>query len=110
MRRLFWIAPLAVVGFAAFVGLGGWIVQQLWNALLPALFGWPVVGFWQALGLLVLARLLFGGLGGPGRGGPWGHRMRERWSRMNPEERDRLRSRMRERFGMGPGPREPGGA
>jgi hypothetical protein len=44
-------------------GVGGFIVMQLWNWLLPAIFGWKAVTFWQALGLLALCRILFGGLG-----------------------------------------------
>ncbi|HEX4824164.1 MAG TPA: hypothetical protein VFV19_07605 [Candidatus Polarisedimenticolaceae bacterium] len=61
-RKLIWIAPLALLGIAAFVFIGGELVKVLWNWLLPPLLGWPMLGFWQALGLLVLARILFGGL------------------------------------------------
>ena len=61
-RRLIWIAPFALVAMAAFVFIGGELVKILWNWLLPPLLGWPAVGFWQALGLLVLARILFGGV------------------------------------------------
>jgi len=58
------------------------VVMQLWNALLPNLFGWHVIGFGQALGLLILSRLLFGGMRGPGRWGPpWMHHMRQRWGK-----------------------------
>ena len=48
---------------AALVTLGGWAVMRLWNWLTPALFGWNVVAFWQALGLLLLCRILIGGFG-----------------------------------------------
>ena len=51
-----------------FVFLFGELVMHLWNWLLPALFGWHPIGFWQALGLLVLCRILFGGFGGHGAG------------------------------------------
>ena len=101
MRRKwkwFYLAPLAVVGVALFIALGGEIVMQLWNWLLPPIFGWPEIGFWQALGLLALCRILFGGLGG--RGGSRSTR------HMTPEERDRwrqrIRERVRERCGGGP--------
>jgi hypothetical protein len=43
------------------VTLFGVAVQQLWNHLLPEIFGLPTIGFWQALGLLVLSWLLLGG-------------------------------------------------
>ncbi len=112
-RRLIWIAPLAILGMAVFITLGGVVVRALWNWLLPPLFHWPLIGFWQALALLVLCRILFGGLGW--RGGP-GYRMRrrmeERCAGMTPEERDQFRQRMRERWGFGPpagGPANTGG-
>jgi hypothetical protein len=54
---------------AALIGLlFGVVVQHLWNAILPDLFGFPEVDFWQAVGLVVLSRLLFGGMGPKGRG------------------------------------------
>jgi hypothetical protein len=66
--------------------------MHLWNWLLPSLFGWREVTFWQAVGVLALSRILFGNWGG--RGGPRGRfrgRMNERWERMSPEERERFR-------------------
>ncbi len=92
-KKLIWIAPLALVGMAAFVALGGTIVRLLWNGLLPDLFGFPQVTFWQALGLLALGRILFGGLG-MGGGSRRGRRT-ELWAGMTPEERERMRERMR---------------
>jgi hypothetical protein len=109
-KRLLFFAPLAILALACFVAVGGLVVQLLWNWLLPPLFGWPVVTFWQALGLLALCRILFGGLGRhgwhrPGFRGHWG----ERWRRMTPEERERFRETMRARFGKGPWPGESAG-
>ena len=60
-KRVLWIAPLAILGMAVFVTVGGLIVRLFWNSLLPPLFGWHAITFWQALGLLVLCRILFGG-------------------------------------------------
>src|SRR2546430_7243880 len=90
MRRWIFFAPLALLGIAVFVFLGGIIVRNLWNWLLPPLFGWHAITFWQALGLLLLSRILFGGLGVHG-GRRYGYRQRmaERWERMTPEERER---------------------
>src|SRR5262252_4936568 len=101
--KLLWIAPVALFAMVLFVALGGWGVRVLWNWLLPPLFGWPVITFWQALGLLVLCRLLFGGMGfHRGVGSNMRGRMRERWAGMTPEERERLRQKMGEHFGFGP--------
>jgi hypothetical protein len=86
-----------------FIAIGGGIVLYLWNWLLPPLFGWREITFWQALGLLALCRILFGGSGwrGPLRSNVR-RRMEERCERMTPEERERFRERMGERFGFGP--------
>lgn len=53
-------AVLIVIGIAAVLGLAGVVVMSLWNWLVPALFAGPVLHFWQALGLLVLTRILVG--------------------------------------------------
>ena len=102
-KRWFLIAPLAILGTAAFVVLFGLVVQQLWNWLLPPQFGWHAITYWQALGLLVLSRVLFGRFGGRGwHRGHWRHRMAERCRNMTPEEREQFRQRMRERWGFAP--------
>ena len=106
-RRLIFIAPLAILGVLVFIAIGGEIVLQLWNWLLPPLFGWREITFWQALGLLALCRILFGGLGlhGSGRSNlrrRLEERVAERCEQMTPEERERFRQRMRERWGFGP--------
>jgi hypothetical protein len=97
------IAPLAILAILLFAFIGGEIVMKLWNWLLPPLFGWRQISFWQALGLLALCRILFGGFGRHSSGRPRFRRsMKERCGNMTPEERERFRQRMRERFGFGP--------
>lgn len=68
-----WAIPLFIVIFAALV----WATMLLWNVLLPAIFGIVTITYWQALGLLVLGRLLFGGFG-KGGGGMHGFGRRHR--------------------------------
>ncbi|HEY1273189.1 MAG TPA: hypothetical protein VGF08_14440, partial [Terriglobales bacterium] len=64
-----------------------------------------LITFWQALGMLLLCRILFGGFGFRGSGrSSYRRGMRERCDNMAPEERERFRQRMRERFGFGPSP------
>src|SRR5208282_793076 len=102
-RRLIFIAPLSILGMLLFIVIGGEIVLHLWNWLLPPLFDWRQITFWQALGLLALCRILFGGFGWHGSGrSRFRRRMEERCGHMTPEERERFRQRMRERFGFGP--------
>jgi len=102
-KKWIWIAPLAILAIPVFIAIGGEIVMHLWNWLLPPLFGWHPITLWQALGLLVLCRVLFGGLGSHGSGrSHFRRRMDERCEHMTPEERERFRQRMRERFGFDP--------
>lgn len=83
-----------------FIAVGGWIVQTLWNWLLPSIVGWRAITFWQALGLLLLCRILFGGFGRHGYGGSmFRRRWEKRWERMTPEDRERFRQGMRDRWG-----------
>jgi hypothetical protein len=108
-KRWFWMVPLAILAIAVFTFVGGQIVMLLWNWLLPPLFGWHQITFWQALGLLVLCRVLFGGLGRHGHGGPFRHRMRDGCRRMSPEEREKFRQAMRERWEFGASGGQPAG-
>ena len=97
------LAPLAILAVLLFIAIGGEVVMRLWNWLLPPLFGWRQITFWQALGLLALCRILFGGFGHHGSGrSNVRRRMKERCGHMTPEERERFRERMRERFGFSP--------
>jgi hypothetical protein len=98
----FLVLALAIVAVVSFV------VMSLWNALIPNLFHGPVLQYWQAVGLLILCRLLFGGFRGRGHGwhshGPGGGRRhwRQHWESMTPEERERLRAKMKSRCGWYP--------
>jgi hypothetical protein len=103
MRRKWIMVPLAILATVLFPIIGGELVLHLWNWLAPVLFGWRQITFWQALGLLALCRILFGGFGWhrPGRGG-LRRRIGERCN-MTPEERERFRETMRARWGAGAG-------
>jgi hypothetical protein len=97
--RKFRFAGLRFVAFGiAALVVCGFVTAGLWNALMPAIFGLPTIGFWQALGMLVLSRLLFGQFGGRRRG-------RARFpggiERLTPEERERFRSAMERRCAGG---------
>jgi hypothetical protein len=77
---------VAATGFSA-------VTMLLWNALLPQIFGVASINFWQALGLLVLSRILFCRFGGRHPFGAYGmghktrNALREKWMNMTPEER-----------------------
>lgn len=65
MKKGKWVVKFIVLGIVALTVIG-LVTQLLWNWLVPALFSGPVITYWQALGLLVLSRILFWGFG---RGG-----------------------------------------
>ncbi len=95
-----WIAFVVPPAIVLLVFLFGEAVMHLWNWLLPSLFGLRTINFWQGLGLLVLSRILFGSFGGHRSHHPgfrW--RMAEKWERMTPEEREKIRQGMRHRCG-----------
>lgn len=97
LLKIMFIAPLAILGMILFAFIGGEIVLHLWNWLMPPLFGWHELTFWQALGLLALCRILFGGFGWHrSRGFRFGGGMGGHFARMSPEERERFRQSVRE--------------
>jgi hypothetical protein len=91
-RRKFFIAPLILVAIAAVSA----IFMLLWNALMPVIFALPVINFWQAAGLLILSKLLFGSHHphGAGQAGHMRANLREKLSKMSPEERKEFLSKM----------------
>jgi len=94
MRHFFWHL-CGVLLFVAVAALLSFAVMLLWNALLPGIAGLPAIGYWKAAGLLVLARILFGGIG---HGGGWGrlrHRnfFHDKWRNMGEEERNAFMKR-----------------
>jgi|SRR5579862_2291436 hypothetical protein len=110
MKRNRFLRILKFAFFAIlFLAVFSFFVMRLWNWLMPAVFGWHLITYWQALGLLVLSKILFGGFrGGPQRHWRWRGRMMERWEHMTPEEREKFRNSMRGRCGHFPAsPVEP---
>lgn len=96
-RGFFIIIPLILV-----FGLTG-IVMWLWNAtLVGAISGISAISYWQAMGLLALSKILFGGFPGKGRPGgvrrcrkgPW----QEGSEPLNPEEKEQFKAMWKERF------------
>jgi hypothetical protein len=100
--RVLWLtrAVKIVVIVAVVLGVVSFIAMNLWNWLVPVLFSGPQVTYWQAVGLLVLCRLLFGGLHPRGHGHCRGRHAY--WKHLTPEERARFRERLhRHRHGFG---------
>lgn len=79
--RVAGLVVLGVVGAAFFALVFGWLVMILWNWLMPAIFHLGLITYWQAFGIVILAKLIFGAAGGgrhggpkhnPWKGNPWG--------------------------------------
>jgi hypothetical protein len=102
-NRVFKGIGIGILVIALFFALG-YVVMALWNWLMPPIFGLHTITYWQAYGLLILSKILFGGLrGGGGRRhchnrGDWRDRMAERWDTMTPEAREKAREAMRSRW------------
>ncbi len=96
IQKIITVILIAIIGVAVF----GFVLKELWNWLMPAIFPVHAISFWQAVGLLVLSKILFGGFrGGPGRGMHWRGRWKEKWAQMSPEEREKFSRGMGARFG-----------
>ena len=104
-KRAFFI-PIIVVSLFIFSG----VVMFLWNTILPAaITGVHIITFWQAMGILVLSKILFGGFKGLHDHGHEHHRhhmerdLREKWMQMDPQEREKMRDELKnewkQRFG-----------
>jgi hypothetical protein len=89
---------LAIVVFS-------FITMWLWNWLVPALFNGPVIDIWQTLGLLLLSKILFSGLGGKSHGhyqngyeAQWKKRFVDKVSSLSPEEREAFKQKMKDKW------------
>src|SRR5690349_23176104 len=94
-RRFFMVLIIAAAALSVF----SFIVMTLWNAILPAAIHVSTITFWQALGILVLSKILFGGFHGGWRGGKWRADMHEKWKNMTPEQKELFKQQLRTRCG-----------
>lgn len=90
-------APIFIFGFSA-------IVMWLWNALLPDILGVSTVTYWQAMGILVLSKILFGNFGSGGRSKSSSkdkskNSFRQKWANMDDEERIKFKEQWKKRCG-----------
>ncbi|WP_205508527.1 hypothetical protein [Longitalea arenae] len=106
MKRRFWFgkAVMIVVFCTAFVMLFSFIVMSLWNAILPNVLGVKTISFWQALGILVLSKILFSGFGGfHHKKEQFKNRFRQnmmaKWEHMTPEEKQKFKEEWKNRCG-----------
>ena len=102
MNKKFWIKK--IIGFSLLgiiiVALLGYTVMFLWNHILVSVVSVSVINFWQAMGILALSKILFGGFHGrcsSCKGGHWKNEMKEKWQGMSDEEREKIKQEWRNR-------------
>ena len=101
-NKRFWFRKglMFFVLFIFGVLLFSFIVMSLWNAILPPVLHVSTITFSQALGILILSKILFGGFRGGWRGRPGRMRyMQEKLAAMTPEEREKFKADWRNRCG-----------
>jgi hypothetical protein len=99
MKRKAGKAVAFVLFMLVIIPLTGYVTMHLWNWLMPHLFSLPLITFWESLGLILLGKILFGGI----RGWRPGSRMRgnwiNKWDQLTPEEREKFAHAMRRKCG-----------
>lgn len=105
MNKNFWIKK--IIGFSflaiAITALLGFVVMGLWNNVLAVVLNISIITFWQALGILVLSKILFGGFNGRcggHRGAHWKKEIQEKWHTLTPEEREKIKQEWKNRCRM----------
>jgi hypothetical protein len=106
MKRTFWIRKVAgvILIAAAAILLLTFIVMTLWNNILTPVLNVHSIDFGQALGILILSKILFGGFRGGGwrgRGKYWSSEMRDKWQNMTPEEKEKFKQEWSKRCNRG---------
>jgi hypothetical protein len=100
MKKKMIFIPIFFIGMAAFVI---WVLMLLWNWLMPDIFGLRLITFWESAGLLVMAKILFGGFHAGRKGchksghhnGGWKQKFKKKWSSMSEEDK----MKWQEKFG-----------
>lgn len=103
--RKFWFGKIAVMILIFFAIVSG-LVMMLWNWLMPELFGLTTITYWQAAGLLLLSKIIFGFKKGHGPGhhhGPPWKRWQHKWHKMPEEQREKWKQKFADKWcGHGP--------
>ncbi len=105
MKQGIWAGKILLMALAAISFIFVMIIatQYLWNWLVPQLFAGPFITFWQTAGLLALSKIFLWSFGrchcyGGHTGGPWKYYWKEKWAGMSPEERDRIKQKMKDKW------------
>ena len=90
--------PLLFLLIPIGIGLLVWVVMYLWNAILPEVIGVTAITYWQALGIFVLSKILFGGFkGGPSGRSKFKNHFKDKFINMTDEEKETFKSEWKSR-------------
>jgi hypothetical protein len=79
------IGLLVLAGMALLI----WVVMLLWNAILPDVLGVTTITYWQALGIFILSKILFGGFkGGPSKHKGFRNKFKNKFASMTDVEKE----------------------
>jgi Ca2+/H+ antiporter, TMEM165/GDT1 family len=84
------IGPIAIFAF-------GQLVMFLWNNALVPVLHVSEVTFWQGLGLLLLAKILFSSFSGKSGSNHYYRKERMMWDQMTPEQKEKFKFEWRNR-------------
>jgi hypothetical protein len=91
-KPIFVLIPIAL-----FFAVGG-LVMLLWNWLIPVIFGFNTITYFQALGLFLLSRILLGSFGFGNKRPPLGNpKFGEKMMNMTDEERQQFKEEWKNR-------------
>lgn len=104
MNKKMIFIPFFFVGMAALVI---WVVMLLWNWLMPMLFDLSCITFWEAAGILLLSKILFGGFGGSkhkchcqqNRTGGWKDKFKHKWGHLSDEDKQKWEAKFAKKMG-----------
>ncbi len=100
MNKRFWIKKIIGFGIMAvvFMAFIGYVLMRLWNGVLVNVTALKEITYTQAIGILILSKILFGGFHSNcwcGKGNRWKQNMKDKWDKMNPEEREQFKQHWR---------------
>ena len=95
------IIPVILICVVLVAFLIGWIVMKLWNGIVTPVLGLNMITYWQAVGMLILSRILFGGFSGGGSRRRSPSIQKEKWMNMSNEEKLKFQEEWKNRSRSG---------
>lgn len=83
----------------AFIFLIPYVLMLLWNGILPKVIHVETISYWQAVGIFIISKILFGGLKMKGCGGEKQkitQKLQDKWMNMTPEEKEIFKQKWKE--------------